>query len=113
MEKRQERSKHYSDKRRGAKTPAFKPGDWVRVKKPEHVHKGTSKFTPPLPIQRQIGPSTFVLSDNKRWNASRLTRYPAGPGLPAVEKSHTAPVTPRRGARTATAPAWLMGFQLG
>lgn len=109
VEKQQNKSKQYTDKRRGAKMPAFKPGDWVRVKKPDHAHKGTPKFTPPLSIQRQIGPSTFVLSDNKKWNASRLTRCPAGPGPPTVKPADTAPVTLRRRSRVATRLATLLG----
>ena len=97
VEKQQNKSKQYTDKRCGAKTPAFKPGGLVRVKKPEHVHKWTPMFTP------------FVLSDKKKWNASWLTRCPSGPGPPAVKPADTAPVTLRRSTRVATRLATLFG----
>uniref|UniRef100_A0A3B5QD86 Integrase catalytic domain-containing protein n=1 Tax=Xiphophorus maculatus TaxID=8083 RepID=A0A3B5QD86_XIPMA len=48
VRQKQEKSKQYTDKRRGAKTPTFKPGDMVRVKRPDHVRKGSSRFTSPL-----------------------------------------------------------------
>lgn len=113
VEVRQKKWKEYTDERRGAKAPMFKPGDWVRVKRPDHVHKGTSKFTAPLRIQKQIGPGTFVLSDNRKWNASRLTHYSAGLGFPAVEPAHTAPVTCKRSNRVTNPPSWLKDFHLG
>lgn len=70
VEKQQNRSKQCTDKCLGAKPSVFKPGDWLTVKRPEQVHKGTPKFTEPFSIQGQMGLSTYVLNDNKKWNAS-------------------------------------------
>ncbi|KAJ8390797.1 hypothetical protein AAFF_G00099290 [Aldrovandia affinis] len=70
----QEKSKRYTDKKRGAKAPNFKPGDKVRVRKPFHVKKAEARFASPVSVERQTGPSSFVLSDGRRWNAERLSR---------------------------------------
>ncbi len=35
--------------------------------------KWEARFTEPLSVQQQTGPSTFILSDGKRWNSARLS----------------------------------------
>ncbi|XP_055005269.1 uncharacterized protein K02A2.6-like [Boleophthalmus pectinirostris] len=69
----QEKSKRYTDKKRGARTPTFAVGDKVRICKPFLVGKGERQYTDPVSIQQQTGHSTFILSDGKRWNATRLS----------------------------------------
>jgi len=44
----------------------------VIIKKPEHVHKGSTRYTAPCLVIRRIGPNTFLLEDGKKYNASRL-----------------------------------------
>ncbi|KAA0721201.1 hypothetical protein E1301_Tti019607 [Triplophysa tibetana] len=48
-------------------------GDKVRVR--NHVPKGHRKFTDPLTVHKQLGVGTYVLSDEKTWNASKLTAF--------------------------------------
>ncbi|KAI7797754.1 hypothetical protein IRJ41_019638, partial [Triplophysa rosa] len=76
VKRRQAKSKHYTDRKRGSKFRNIKVGDKVRVRKPFHVKKGKAQFTDPLSVQQQTGPSTFILSDGKRWNSSRLSLCP-------------------------------------
>ena len=45
----------YTDAKRGAVKPKFKPGDYVHVKRP---NKGTNKFTTPQKIIKTKGPFT-------------------------------------------------------
>lgn len=76
VRERQCAMKVYTDTKRGAKAPRFKCGDNVRIRKPMHVHKADARFTGPLSVKKQIGPSTYILSDGKKWNATHLTLYP-------------------------------------
>ena len=123
---RQEKMKPYTDSRRGAHVTFFKEEDRVRVRKPFHVPKAHSRYTKPLVIRKQVGPSTFLLSDGKKWHSSRLARYhaPASPetltrsapdavsdnytvpepDLPDAMNSHTTPARVRR------PPSWLEDF---
>ncbi|XP_038063151.1 uncharacterized protein K02A2.6-like [Patiria miniata] len=70
---RQEKSRNYTDSKRGAVNPKFKPGDFVRVKRP---NKGTTKFSTPQKIVNTKGPFTYVLEDGRVWNASKLSLCP-------------------------------------
>lgn len=79
--------KQYCDTRRGARTPSFKEGDRVRVRKPGHVKKGHPRFSPPIRINKQVGPSTYTLEDGKTWHASHLA--------PVNATSDELPVQPR------------------
>lgn len=72
VQQRQQYTKEYTDRRRAAKTPRFRVGDWVRVKKPGKVAKGESAFGPPLRIMKRVGRWTFRLGDGRVWNASKL-----------------------------------------
>ena len=69
---KQAKSKAYTDKVRNAKVPTFQVGDMVRVKR--HQKTGNSKYYPPQRIVGKKGPYTYVLEDNRVWNASKLTR---------------------------------------
>lgn len=109
---KQLKSKKYTDKRRGAKYHTFKPGDQVRVKQPVHVRKGASKFSPPLNIEQQIGKSTFVLSDKKKWNISKLTRF-TGPVTTQYENVQPqVTFNPRRSSRERRTPGWLKEYDV-
>lgn len=59
-----------------AKPPPFRCGDCVRVRKPMHVPMAGRKFTVPLSVDKKLGPSTYVLSDEKKWNAGHLSLVP-------------------------------------
>ncbi|XP_029838267.2 uncharacterized protein LOC115322083 [Ixodes scapularis] len=72
VQQRQQYTKEYTDRRRAAKSPRFRVGDWVRVKKPGKVAKGESAFGPPLRIMKRVGRWTFRLGDGRVWNASKL-----------------------------------------
>ncbi|KAJ8264193.1 hypothetical protein GJAV_G00146290 [Gymnothorax javanicus] len=63
VQKKQLKSKEYTDKRRSAQIPTFQVGGFVRIKKPVMVKKGAHKFTKPLQIVDQRGPATFLFSD--------------------------------------------------
>lgn len=76
---KQKYSKEYTDRKRGAKTPKFRPGDSVRVKKPTIAKKGDLAYSKPQKILGQKGPSSFILDDHHTWNASRLSSVPQRP----------------------------------
>lgn len=76
VKQRQNKSKQYTDRKRGSKFLKIAVGDKVRVRKPFHVKKGEARFTEPLSVQQQTGPSTFILSDGKRWSSARLSLCP-------------------------------------
>ncbi|KAG0444496.1 hypothetical protein HPB47_013731, partial [Ixodes persulcatus] len=73
VQQRQAYSKRYTDSKRAARAPTFKPGDFVRVRKPNIPKKGTSHYTRPMLITGTHGPSSYILSDNRTWNASKLS----------------------------------------
>lgn len=121
---KQQKCKVYTDQRKGAKVPKFKEKDWVRVKKPEHVHKGSTRYTAPCLVRRRVGPNTFLLEYGKKWNASRLTGVPnevfISLGKTTEEKPNVQPQaqgdvkeqSPRRSARVLKQPAWMKDFVL-
>lgn len=87
VSKRQSQMKAYCDKKRGARTPAFKVGDKVRVRIQTHVPKGHPKFTHPVQIQKQVGPCTFELADGKNWHSSQLSRVPDAAVMPPDQRA--------------------------
>nr|XP_055067930.1 uncharacterized protein K02A2.6-like [Misgurnus anguillicaudatus] len=122
--RKQQKCKDYTDKKRGARVPTFKEKDWVRIKKPEHVRKGSSKYTAPCLVKKRVGPNTVLLEDGKKWNASRLTGVPNEVLLSLGETpegkisvQHHAHVneqqtSPRRSVRVPKQPVWLKDFVL-
>ncbi|KAF7646635.1 hypothetical protein LDENG_00184420, partial [Lucifuga dentata] len=98
---RQSHMKKYYDSRRGACTPSFKEGDRVRVRKPVHVPKGHPKFSAPIVIKKQVGPTTYILDDGKTWHASHLASVPNG-----LSKS---PVQPKTGTEGTVKPGTAPG----
>ncbi|KAI7802904.1 hypothetical protein IRJ41_022848 [Triplophysa rosa] len=55
VKRRQAKSKHYTDCKRGSKFRNIKVGDKVRVRKPFYVKKVEAQFTDPLSVQQQTG----------------------------------------------------------
>lgn len=76
VQSKQRSTKEYTDAKRSAKTPKFKEGDFVRVRKPTNGGKGELSYSRPLKIQKQVGPGTFRLEDGRSWNASKLVAVP-------------------------------------
>ncbi|XP_042147463.1 uncharacterized protein LOC121836590 [Ixodes scapularis] len=76
VQSKQRSTKEYTDAKRSAKTPKFKEGDYVRVRKPTSGGKGELSYSRPLKIQKQLGPGTFRLEDGRSWNASKLVAVP-------------------------------------
>lgn len=68
-------SKEYTDRKKGAKVPTFRTGDFVRVKNPHVPRKGNLSYSEPLKIEGKKGSSAFTLEDNT-WNAARLSKVP-------------------------------------
>lgn len=91
VSKHQEKMKYYADAKRSARKPSFQPGDNVRIKKPFHVPKAHSRFTTPVTVTKKVGPNSFLLSDGKTWNASRLSHVPSVIGQDSIMNglSHT------------------------
>uniref|UniRef100_A0A673N0J4 protein-tyrosine-phosphatase n=1 Tax=Sinocyclocheilus rhinocerous TaxID=307959 RepID=A0A673N0J4_9TELE len=54
----------------------FQVGNRVRIRKPTRVPKGHSKFTQPVEIKEQVGPSTYRLADGRLWHSSHLSLVP-------------------------------------
>ena len=119
----QNKMRTYTDFRRGARTPTFREGDSVRVRKPTHVPKGHPRFTEPMRIQRKVGPATYLLQDGKKWHASRLTgsNAPARPvnsDYPVIDLPTEEPPTvlqpdvphDAHPARMRRPPRWLEDF---
>ena len=87
---KQETSKTYTDKKRGARVPKIKDGSLVRVRKPFHVKKGLSKFQEPTRVIRKAGSSAYVLEDGRTWNAAHLSLVPESG---TTRESNSEPVT--------------------
>lgn len=127
---KQQKSKEYADRKAGAKVPTFQVSDTVRVRRPWHVHKGSCRFIGPLTVIKKVGSSTYLLSDGRKWNASKLAPFPKkamsymdkdrgtvldGLTLPENihyenERCHAPEPDTRRGLRNRKPPQWLTGF---
>ncbi|KAI2642379.1 Retrovirus-related Pol polyprotein from transposon opus [Labeo rohita] len=114
---RQNKSKQYTDRKRGSKFLKVAIGDKVRVRKPFHVKKGEARFTDPLSVQQQTGPSTFILSDGKRWNSARLSLCPEREETSVQDEipergctMENAALSLHRGTRLRRSPAWTQDY---
>lgn len=87
VESSQKKMKSYHDNRNATKSVNFKPGALVRVKKPGHVPKGSSKFMGPFKIQKKVGPNTYRLDNGLTWNGERLSRF-YGTVTPELGEEH-------------------------
>lgn len=47
----------------------------MRVRKPFNVTKAHRRYSKLLLIIKQVGQSTYLLSDSKKWHSSQLVRY--------------------------------------
>lgn len=119
---RQKHMKQYFDTRRGAQMPSFREGDKVRVCKPVHVLKGHKKFSAPIEIKKQVGPSTYIWDDGKAWYASHLASVPGKlSGNPAQSETEVGRVvepwtgtvhqTGSRPVRAHHPSAWLKDYE--
>lgn len=75
----QEKTKAYHDVRKASKQRYFAIGAWVKVKRPGHTRKGSSRFLGPFQIQRQVGPNTYKMVDGNTWNVERLVSFVGTP----------------------------------
>lgn len=84
---RQAKIKRYVDERRGAWSPKFLCGSYVRIRKPGIIKKGHFKFTRPLRVVAQKGAATYELSDGEVWIVVHLS--PASFPFPEVLTTNT------------------------
>ncbi|XP_064465196.1 uncharacterized protein K02A2.6-like [Ornithodoros turicata] len=71
VHERQMKMKRYTDLRRKAKVSTFRPGHLVRIRM-EAKSKGMPSYSKPLRMKKQCGKNSFLLQDNRIWNASKL-----------------------------------------
>ena len=127
VKRSQAKSKEYFDKRHGVQSQMFRAGDWVRVKKPGHVHKGSSSFYTPIRIDKQVAQNTYMTTDGRKWNVERLVPFRAiinpilnndreewnhgnvGPG----QDDDGIHVEEQRPVRMRRQPRWLDDYQMG
>ncbi|MEQ2186705.1 hypothetical protein GOODEAATRI_031414 [Goodea atripinnis] len=123
VKQKQNKMKAYTDKKMRAKTPTVKVGDIVRVRRPEHIPKGSSRFTEPRTVMKKVGQNTYTLNDGRKWNASKLAHFPKQDLTDSDENNDTvfdtfvlsgniseSTAALRRSQRSRNAPRWLTGF---
>jgi transposase InsO family protein len=66
----QSKYKFHADKKRNVTNV----GDWVRMKKPGFVPKGSRRYSDPVQIRHKLSFRTYVLQDGKTWNVSKLVK---------------------------------------
>ena len=118
---KQELSRKATDRKRGAKLPSFRVGDYVRVNTPNLPSKKARKFSDPQLIVKTKGPFTYVLEDGRVWNASKLSACPATLMTPTGQsnvspKPHVPVATQlaptRHSTRTRTPPVWAKDYHM-
>ncbi|KAJ1112914.1 hypothetical protein NDU88_001175, partial [Pleurodeles waltl] len=67
---KQKKIKEIYDRKWKVKEPSFAIGDWVRIRKPDFVRKGASKFGRALKVVKVLRNSA-VTQDGKVWNVRR------------------------------------------
>ncbi len=127
---RQDKAKCYTDRKRRAQVREFKPGNWVRVKRPQQGHKLMPTLSSPRRVSRRLGPHSYELDDGSRWNARRLVHsYQGGiekdnrdegidlaiqadnPGVLNGHDQEQPPAIPtRRSQRVKTRPGYLNDY---
>ena len=58
-QRQQNKMQRYTDAKRGARTPSFRPGEKVRIRKAHHVPKAHPRFTPPATVRKRICSNSF------------------------------------------------------
>ena len=115
VEQKQNKYKMYTDRKRSAKHPTFKIGDWVRVRKPGFIVKGDQRYSEPVQILKQPSSHTFHTSDNKTWNVSKLSKCnPPNTfdcsDLEVYVQPQSSPPVLRRSGRIRRRPNWLNDY---
>lgn len=88
VHRHQQKMQQYFNKKHRAKDTNITTGDWVRARRPHRNNKMASFWSRPCQVQRQLGPSTFQLSDGSRWHAKRLRKVQRpGEGMVASQAS--------------------------
>ncbi|XP_038063014.1 uncharacterized protein K02A2.6-like [Patiria miniata] len=109
----QTKYKRYTDQKRGAVHPRFQTGDYVRVKNPRHVHKGSNRYGPPQRITQSKGPSTYQLEDGRTWNATHLTMTHKLPNqMPTTPRQPATPKPQNRPKRQVRQPTWVKDYHM-
>ena len=62
------------DKKANVKCVNFNVGDWVRVKKTGFIVKGKKRFSDPVQIIKKLSDHTYMLSNHKLFNVSKLVK---------------------------------------
>ena len=70
----QNKYKHYYDTKHNVKNINLQVGDWVRVRKPGFITKGRKVYSDPVQVKNKLSRHTYVLSDGKSWNISKLVK---------------------------------------
>lgn len=109
VEKNQAKMKRYTDSRRGARAPPFQEGDRVRIRLPRPTPKAHPRFSPPVQVEKQVGPNTFQLSDGKKWNASHLSHVPLGTNV-TLRPTCSSTSTSLTHKRTRVKPKWQQDY---
>ncbi|XP_042148237.1 uncharacterized protein LOC121837031 [Ixodes scapularis] len=95
VKERQQRTKNYTDERRGARHSIIEPGDFVKIKR-WGGPKGQQRFSLPIEVKKRVGKNSFLLDNGKKWNAAKLTVVAKG-GAPGA-RNLVEKVMERRGA---------------
>lgn len=95
VKERQQRTKKYTDERRGARHSIIEPGDFVKIKR-WGGPKGQQRFSLPIEVKKRVGKNSFLLDNGKKWNAAKLTVVAKG-GAPGA-RNLVEKVMERRGA---------------
>lgn len=112
VEQKQRKSGQYTDTKRKARVPKFSVGDYVRVRKQRHVHKGQVKFGSPMKIVKQKGDATYQLQDSTIWNAFHLS--PCSNAQESVEgefQEDSPKQVVRRSTRIRKEPSYLRDYE--
>ncbi|CAN8002358.1 unnamed protein product [Ixodes hexagonus] len=97
VKERQQRTKQYTDERRGARHSIIEPGDFVKIRR-WGGPKGQLRFSLPIEVKKRVGKNSFLLDNGKKRNAAKLTVVAKG-GAPGA-RNLVEKIMERRGAVT-------------
>jgi hypothetical protein len=111
----QSKYKFHADKKRNVTNVQFNVGDWVRVKKPRFVPKGSRRYSDPVQIRHKLSFRTYVLQDGKTWNVSKLVKSSEPDECYISENDDVGNVNVempvlRRSTRPRNPPVWLNDY---